>query len=154
MHFRCIVIPEKNELDHKRFRQTHDEWYYKMYFEMLKGIFSPQDIYEIYIDIKDTQSNSKVKKLEEVCRNSIYDFNGKSIKRIQAIRSEEVQIMQIVDILIGAVTYQNRHFPAGCKKSFTKQALINLIRQKTNYSLEKTTLLREEKFNIFVWQAR
>lgn len=154
LHFRCVVIPDKSELDHSRFRQTHEEWYYKIYFDMLKGIFSPKDIYEIYIDIKDTHSNQKVKKLEEVSRNSIYDFRGKSIRRIQPIRSEEVQLIQLVDILIGAVMYQNRIFPVTHKKSETKLALIDLIKQRSGYKLTKSTLLREDKFNIFVWQAR
>ncbi len=154
LHFRCIVIPDKNNLDHSRFHQTHEDWYYKMYFDMLKGVFSPTDIYEIYIDIKDTHSNQKAKKLEEVSRNSIYDFSGESIKRIQPIRSEEVQIMQLVDILIGAVMYQNRVFPATHRKSETKLALIELIMQRSRYKLTKSTLLKEDKFNIFVWQAR
>lgn len=154
LRFRCIVIQDKGNLDHERFNQTHDEWYYKMYFDMLKGIFCPKDEYEIYIDIKDTHSCSRVKKLEEVSRNSIYDFSGDTIKRIQPIRSEEVQIMQLVDVLIGAVTYHNRRFPEEHKKSTTKQALIDLIKKKSGYQLTKSTLLKEEKFNIFVWQAR
>lgn len=154
LHFRCIVIPEKNDLDHMRFCQTHDDWYYKMYFDMLKGVFSSADIYEIYIDIKDTHSNQKVKKLEEVCRNSIYDFTGESIKRIQPIRSDEVQLMQLVDVLIGAVMYQNRRFPEEHKKSETKLGLIEQIKKRSGFGLTKTTLLREDKFNIFVWRAR
>ena len=120
LHFRCILIPDKNNLDHVRFQQTHDEWYYKMYFDMLKGIFSPEDTYEIYIDIKDTHS----------------------------------QVMQLVDVLIGAITYQNRNFPAQHKKSKTKLDLIDQIKEKSGYTLTKTTLLGEDKFNIFVWQAR
>lgn len=154
LHFRCLVIPDKKVLDHNRFRQTHDDWYYKMYFDMLKGIFMPADMYEIYIDIKDTHSNRKVKKLEEVSRNSIYDFSGESIKRIQPIRSDEVQLMQLVDILIGAVTYQNRIFSDSHRRSETKLALIDLIKQRSGYKLTKSTLLKEDKFNIFVWQAR
>lgn len=154
LYFRCIVIPDKSNLDHERFQQTHDDWYYKMYFDMLKGIFSPKDTYEIYIDIKDTKSNCKSKKLEEVSRNSIYDFSGDSIRRIQPIRSEEVQVMQLVDILIGAVAYQNRVFPTDHKRSETKLALIDRIKERSGYKLTRTTLLKEEKFNIFVWQSR
>lgn len=154
LHFRCIVVPEKKDLDHLRFCQTHEDWYYKMYFDMLKGIFSSTDIYEIYIDMKDTHSNQKVKRLEEACRSSIYDFKGESIKRIQPIRSDEVQLMQLVDVLIGAVMYQNRRFPEEHKKSETKLSLIELIKKRSGYGLMKTTLLREDKFNIFIWRAR
>lgn len=154
LHFRCLIIPDKDQLDHKRFNQTHDEWYYKMYFDMLKVIFNPEDRYEVFIDIKDTNSFRRACKLREVCSNSIYDFSGKVIQKIQPIRSNEVQIMQIVDILIGAVGYQNRVFPKGFIKSSTKLKLIQLIKEKTNYKLTKSTLYKEDKFNILVWDAR
>ena len=36
LHFRAIIIPDKSKLNHQAFHQTHDEWYYKMYFDMLK----------------------------------------------------------------------------------------------------------------------
>ncbi len=153
LHFRALIIPDKSKLDHKRFHQDHDTWYYKMYFEMLKVVLSPSDRYEIYIDIKDSHSYEKSQKLKEVCRNSIYDFSEQVIQRLQPIRSDEVQIMQIVDILIGAVAYQNRIFPDGFVKSSAKRQIIDLIQSRSKYSLEKSTLLREEKCNLFVWGA-
>lgn len=154
LHFRAVIIPDKSKLNHKKFNQTHDEWYYKMYFDMLKVIFSPSDKYEVYIDIKDTNSYRKSQKLKEVCRNSLYDFSHNIIRRLQPIRSEEVQIMQIVDILIGALGYENRKFPDGFVKSTAKQEIIELIKNRSGYSLKKSTLLKEEKLNILVWDAK
>lgn len=154
LHFRAIIIPEKSKLNHAAFHQTHDEWYYKMYFDMLKVILSPADRYEIYIDIKDTHSYQKAQKLKEVCSNSMYDFSQSIIRRLQPVRSEEIQIMQLVDILIGAIGYENRKFPEGFVKSQAKMDVIDLIKKRSNYSLSRTTLLREEKCNLFVWDAR
>lgn len=154
LHFRCLVVPDKSVLDHERFAQSHNDWYYKMYFDMLKIIFHPQDEYEVYIDVKDTHSHSCAQKLREVCSNTIYDFSMRVIKRIQPIRSHEVQIMQLADILIGAVCYQNRIFPADFVKSNAKVEIIDLVKQRSNYQLTKSTLLREDKFNILVWEAR
>ena len=154
LHFRAILIPDKTKLDHSRFNQTHDEWYYKMYFDMLKVIFTPNDNYEVYIDIKDTHSYHKSKKLRDVCSNSMYDFSHSVIKRLQPIRSDEVQIMQIVDLLIGAIGYENRKFPEGFQKSTAKQQVIDLIKKRSNYTLRRTTLLREDKLNILAWDAR
>lgn len=154
LHFRALVIPDKAKLDHDRFNQTHDLWYYKMYFEMLKAILSPTAIYEIYIDIKDTHTNRKAQKLREVCCNSMYDFSARTIRKLQPIRSEEVQIMQVVDILIGALGYNSRIFPEGHLKSDAKLDLIRLIKKRSGYSLDKSTLLREDKFNMFFWDAR
>ena len=154
LHFRAIIVPDKSRLNHGAFHQTHDDWYYKMYFDMLKVILSPEDRYEIYIDIKDTHSYQKSQKLREVCSNSMYDFSQSVIQRLQPVRSNEIQIMQMVDILIGAVGYQNRIFDKDFRKSQAKLDLIELIKKRSGYSLTKTTLLREEKCNLFVWDAR
>ena len=154
LHFRAIIIPDKSKLNHAAFHQTHDEWYYKMYFDMLKVILSPKDRYEIYIDIKDTNSYRKAQKLKEVCSNSMYDFSQSVIQRLQPVRSDEIQIMQLVDLLIGAVGYQNRVFPNGTTRSQAKIDIIELIKKRSNYLLTRTTLLRESKCNLFVWDAR
>jgi len=154
LHFRALIIPDKSKLDHQRFNQTHDEWYYKMYFDMLKVIFHPTDRFEVYIDIKDSNSYHKAQKLREVCSNSMYDFSQSIIQRLQPIRSEEVQIMQLTDILIGAIAYENRSFPDGFQKSSAKQEIIGLIKKRSGYTMKKTTLLREDKLNLFRWDAR
>ena len=125
-----------------------------MYFDMLKVILSPLDKYEIYIDIKDTHTYRKTQKLKEVCSCSMYDFSQSIVQRMQPIRSDEIQIMQLVDILIGAVGHQNRAFPNGFTKSRAKEEVIELIMKRSNYSLGRTTLLREDKCNLFVWDAR
>ncbi len=154
LHFRALVVPDKTMLDHDRFNQSHEDWYYKMYFEMLKVILSPTERYNIYIDIKDTHSYQKSQKLKEVCCNSMYDFSEKVIEKLQPIRSEEVQIMQLVDILIGAVGYQNRIFDNDHVESSAKREIIDLIKSRSRYSLKKSTLLREEKINLLIWNAR
>ena len=154
LHFRVIVIPDKSKLDHVKFHQTHDTWYYKMYFDMLKMIFIPTESYEVYIDIKDTNTHDRAQKLKDVCNNSMYDFSGRIIRRIQPIKSEEIQIMQLVDILVGATGYENRIFPKDFIKSQAKQNIINLIKKRSGYTITKTTLQREEKFNILVWNAK
>ncbi|MBE5035801.1 DUF3800 domain-containing protein [Gallibacter intestinalis] len=154
LHFRCVIVPDKNKLDHKKFEQTHDDWYYKMYFEMLKVIFNPQDKYNVYVDIKDSHSYEKTTNLKKICNNSMYDFSGNVVKKIQPIRSHETQIMQIVDILIGAICYANRDFDENFKNSTAKLELIRLIKERSNYQLNKTTLYREDKLNMLLWSAR
>jgi len=154
LKFRAVIIPDKSKLNHERFHQTHDDWYYKMYFDMLKVIFNPVDKYEVYIDIKDTHSYQKTQKLREVCCNSMHDFSQEVIKRIQPIRSEEVQIMQLVDILIGAVGYANRKFAENFKGSSAKQEIISLIKKRSGHEMTRTTSLYEEKLNLLSWDAR
>jgi len=149
LHFRALIVPDKSKLQHELYNQDHDTWYYKMYFDMLKVILSPEDCNRIYIDIKDSKSALKVKKLQDVLRNSIYDFHRNIIERVQTIRSHEVEILQLADLLIGAVSYVNRELSS----SAAKQGIIDRIRKRSDYDLTKTTLLMERKFNLFKWHA-
>ncbi|MBO4234776.1 DUF3800 domain-containing protein [Riemerella anatipestifer] len=150
LSFRALVVPNKNELDYQKYNHTHDTFYYKMYFGMLKAILSPENSHCIYIDIKDTRSKEKVHKLEQVLRNDKYDYQKKIIKRVQQVRSHEVEILQLADLLIGAMSYINR----GLNTSQAKNELIDLIKERSKYSLVKSTLLKEKKFNIFIWESQ
>ena len=122
---------------------------YEMYFDLLKVILSPDDLYNIYIDIKDTRGASKVNKLSEVLRNSRYDYEAKIIKKVQQVASHEVELLQLADLFIGAVGYVNR----GLSTSEAKLKLIRRIQSRSGYSLMQTTLLRETKTNIFIWKS-
>ena len=61
--------------------------------------------------------------------------------------------MQLVDIITGALGYENRNFIEGLINSEAKKEIIKLIKLRSNYSLRKSTLLREEKLNILMWKA-
>jgi len=150
LHFRAIIIPDKTLLDHQHFHQTHDDFYFKMYFDLLKVILNPLHIYNIYLDIKDTHSQEKVLKLADVLRTNHYDFDHKIIKKIQQVRSHEVELIQITDLLIGALSYLHR----GLSGSTAKLRLVEKIRHRSHYSLLNTTLYKEPKMNIFRWRAR
>ena len=143
--FRGLIIDNKQALNHSKFHQTHDEWYYKIYFNMLKAILNPKDNYNIFLDIKDTKSKTKVQKLHDVLSNNQYDFSHSIIKNIQVIRSHEIQIMQIVDILIGALSYSLRNI----NTVSAKIKLIDIIKTRSKYSFTKNTLYQEKKFNLF-----
>ncbi len=148
LSFRVLVVPDKSKLDYEKYNHTHDTFYYKMYFSMLKAILNPEFGHNIYIDIKDTRSREKVHKLEEVLRNDKYDFSKSIIKKVQQVRSHEVELIQLADLLTGAISYVNR----GLTTSESKNEIVDLIRHRSKYSLTKSTLLREKKVNIFIWE--
>lgn len=149
LHFRVVVVPNKQELNHEKFYQTHDDFYYKSYFNMLKTIFEPDCGYNIYLDIKDTRGQKKVEKLHEVLCNNHYDFNRELIRKVQQVRSHEVELVALADLLIGAISYIHR----GKSTSEAKLKLIERIKERSGYSLMSSTLYRETKLNIFVWKG-
>ena len=148
MGFRAWVIPDKTILAHDDYYQTHDEWYYKMYFYLLRNLISTEKKFHIYLDIKDTRSRMKLHKLQDVLSNANYDFSRQIIERIQHVRSHEIGLMQLVDVLIGAISYHAR----GLDSSSAKNDIIELIKRKTGLSLTRNTLPSERKFNICIWR--
>ena len=148
LHFRGLVVPDKTILNHEEFEQTHDDWYYKMYFRMLETILRPDAVHRIYLDYKDTQGSSKVRKLHEVLCSSILDFEREIVGDLQIVHSHEIGLLQLADLLIGVVGYANR----GKTGSEAKLALVKYAQQQSGYSLKATTLFKEKnKTNILVW---
>jgi len=150
LHFRAVVVPDKTCLDHAAHEQTHDDWYYKMYFRMLEWILDPEAKNRIYLDYKDTVGGKKVRKLHDVLCNSLLDFSHDVIDRVQIVHSHEVPAIQLADLLIGAVGYANR----GLTTNQAKVALVKRFAERSRCSLTRTTLLRAMKVNILRWRPK
>jgi hypothetical protein len=77
----------------------------------------------------------------------MYDFSREIVERVQIVRSDELELMQLADLLIGAVGYAAR----ALEGNRGKLRVVDFIRKQTGYSLTKSTLYREDKFNLFRW---
>ena len=149
LHFRALIAA-KDGLRHGDHGQSHDEWYYKMLFEMLKVLLDPEKRYRVYFDYKDTHGSRRITKLHEVLSNSLYDFSREIVERVQLVRSHEVELMQLSDFLIGAVCYLNR----GLAQNPTKAALVSRMKERSKLSLTRTALLRAGKVNLLKWMPQ
>ena len=156
LHFRGVVVPDKGVLNHGAFNQSHDTWYYKMCFTLLEPLIDPQSKYRVYLDIKDTRSEKKRAKLEQVLRNRRYDYEGGIIERVQQIRSHESDLMQVCDLLIGAIAHHSRTQTGdlqGQSTSNAKRAVIRRVQRRSGKSLVDTTGRRESKLNLLCWRG-
>lgn len=150
LKFRGLIVRDKDGLNHEAFNQTYDEWYYKMYFALLNPVISDQYENRIYLDIKDTRGFHKVQKLHDILCSKDYDFDHSSIERVQEIRSHEVALMSLLDVLIGAIAYRQR----GLGTSEAKLKLIGHIQERSALSLDRSTFLSAQKFNLFFWNPQ
>ena len=66
------------------------------------------------------------------------------------MQSHDVLLLQLADVLIGALSYVHR----GLHDSPAKQALVAHLRHRSGLRLEQSSLWRAEKFNLFVWKAQ
>ncbi len=149
LKFRVIVI-DKTKLNHEKYNQTENDFYHKAYYEMLKYIITPENSYNIYPDIKDTNSYYYHQIMLNFLRFKMDDTNKKTIKKVQPIRSYEAPILQINDILIGALSYYYRHLD----NNKTKLNIINDIQKFYTNSFDKTSYYSNTKFNIFIWKSK
>lgn len=146
--FRALVIPNKSDLDHGRYAQSHDDWYWKMYFDMIKAILSEECRYRIFLDIKDTLGGKRVANLHKVLSNNLYDFDREIVNSVQLVHSHEIEQMQLADLLIGALSYKARGFDT----SPAKLGLVERFKERSKLSLERSTLLSAKKVNLLFWK--
>ena len=147
--FRCIII-DKTKLEHKLHDSSHDDFYYKMIFLLIRELLHTENTYRIYLDKKDTAGRKKVDKLHEFLCSNNYDYKKEIVKSIQQVVSHQIELMQLCDLLLGAVCYQNRELAANPGKL----ALLELIKAKTGYSLVKNTFPSEHKMNTLIWKPK
>lgn len=140
--FRVVMVINKQDLNHNKFNQTHSEFYYKTYYLVLKKIMNSQDNFKVYMDIKDTRGKEALNAITNVFENS----NELPTPYMQHIRSDESQLLQLADILTGAVSYKIR----GLKSSLLKIDLVQYIEKKLGITLNTTSTLAYHKFNRFI----
>lgn len=151
LNFRALIVNDKEKLDHSYYNKgSHDSFYYKMYFYLIRNLIEKDNCYQIFLDIKDTRSQVKINKLKEVLRNNFFDSEHALISNIQQIRSSESEIMQVSDFLLGAISYHCR----GLSSSDSKLSIIAHIYDSVGFSLDQSTPPWEEKFNLFFFSPR
>lgn len=147
LNFKNWTILNKNELKFEYYGDnSHETFYYKIYFLMLDKLIYPTETYNIYCDIKDSKSSQKIARMKEYLSNKLGNIDRKIINELQVIRSHEVQIMQITDILLGAVAYKARNIHS----STVKNEIVKHIESKINRNLSSSSSYSEVKFNNYM----
>jgi hypothetical protein len=150
LHYRGLVATGKDKLDHAKYNDgDYDLWYYKMYFRTLDPIINQENEYNILVDIKDTRGGKRVQKLKQVLCNNVYDFNGEVIKNIGQINSRDSEILQLADLINGALAYHYRGLEYNNKSNMGKVNFVKALQEKQN--IDKRTSRHASKFNLFVW---
>jgi len=138
LKFRAVGI-KKEKINNADFRQTYDDFYFKMYYQLLNHKTDSRYAYNVYLDIKDTLSANKIRRLREILNIKYGIF-----RNVQNIRSQESVLMQFADFLMGAISYYKNN-PE--KKNQAKVQLIERIIKKSGCDLDHTNY--SEKLNLF-----
>lgn len=143
LEFRAVVV-DKSQIDEKRADYSLNDFYFRMYFQLLHTKVDFQNRYNVFLDIKDTCSGEKLEKMKK-----IMSYNS-SIGTLQFIPSRESVFIQLADVLMGAINYNLRIQKGDVKGNvIAKLKLIEKIKRHSNISLNTTTPLSRNKFNLF-----
>ena len=153
LQFRAWLVENKPALNHGFFNQgSHDSFYYKMYFYMLKPLLRRPNRYHIYLDKKDTRSATKVRELGEVLKSANHDWTSRLVSRLQTVESHDVPLLQLTDLLIGALGYRNR--PAVMNDQTAKYVVMRHVAQRYGRDLVGNTPPWETKFNFYTFSPQ
>ena len=151
--YRGLVASGKKSLDHDKYNGgDYDLWYYKMYYRMLDPVILPNKRYHIMVDIKDTRGGKRVAKLREVLCNNIYDFKQEVVEQIGQINSKESEILQLADLINGALAFYHRGLMDNANSNPGKVRFVRELQKHVD--LDNNTRYGERKFNLFIWEPK
>ena len=143
LNFRAIIV-NKSQIRDKDNGQSYEDFYFKMYYQLIHHQLDFSFTYNLFLDIKDTCSHKKLAKLKDILSNTT------PIRTCQFVRSHEVVLLQLADVLMGAVNYHLRVKSGHLEERNTaKSKIIAKIQKKSNCSLECTSYKSARKFNLF-----
>ena len=155
LSFRAVVIRDKSLLNHQKFNNgNHDLWYYKVYYVLLSPQIRDGERYSIFVDIKDTRGGPRLNILKDVLCNAKHDFNQDMLKNINQIRSYESELLQLTDLLIGAIGYYYNGRYGEIGSSAAKNAVVNKLFEYYRKNITEGTSKNEEKFNVLLMELR
>ena len=137
INFRAIIV-DKSKYIANKCGNDYDKFYYLMYYQLIYHMLDVGCNYNIYLDIKDDLSNYRIEELKK-----ILNVQMGVIEKIQHVRSHELDILQLCDLFIGAISYNLNNSE---KSSQPKLRLIDKLKNLSRTDLENKNM---RKFNLF-----
>lgn len=108
--------------------------------------------YYIFLDRKPTRDRNRARALHNFLDSYLLlHKNNCGIEHLQSYDSIHNILIQITDFFTGLIAYVNNE---DIVNDCTKSRLCAYFKSKTNQDLTVSSPLREEKVNIFVWEAK
>lgn len=143
LRFRCIAV-DRSEVNLLRFHNSSQELgFYKFYYQMLHHWIFDNNQYAVFCDFKRNRERDRLEVLRECLK---YSNLSSDILSVQATKSRESVLIQLVDVLTGATGARiNSTLNAGSAKETT----VKLIEHRLGKPINATGI-GEKKFNVFV----
>jgi Protein of unknown function (DUF3800) len=139
--FRALILPDKTKVFERLPEESQDMAYYRLYSQLLRSAMEPEASYRAFIDQKDTRGGEKVRELEELMRRHTDESAATTVLGLQQIQSHEARLLQLTDVLMGAVGAAIRQQPLPA----AKQSLITQLSEAIGCSLYSDTITSTTK---------
>lgn len=140
LHFHCLIL-DTHQINHKKYNNGNaDLGFYKFYYQLLLHSFgrnycaiSSGKAESLVVCLDEKSSKYSLSELKRVLNNGINKKHGIStnpFKSVEPLDSKRSDVMQIADIIMGAIGYQKNGFHLLSNSSEAKKELANYIAKK------------------------
>lgn len=149
LNFRAVVI-DARKVNNDLFNDGSSELgYYKFYYQLLVHWLSRDSGYRVFTDQKTNGNKHRLQDLKSILTSGVH--SSVQVYDIQAINSKDAFILQMENIIMGAVGYKYNFNGSGT--STAKNVIVNHIESKLGHAITATSRSMQ-KFNIFEIQLR
>lgn len=151
LRFRCLVT-DRTALKHDLFNDGDKELgFYKLYYQMLVHWLQPGNVYHVYLDWQRNASQERFADLREILGRKL---SGRAkLACLEPVSSHEQPLVQLTDVLIGAVGYAwNQRSASRAKVDFCNRLAAAI--GKPSLAFSSPWKGSDPKFNVFNWQGQ
>lgn len=148
--FRCIVV-DTTLLDYHTYHKNDQELgFYKFYYQLVSRNIQPGNLYWLYTDERTNRKKNRLDVLK-IITNRYWKkkANCEPLRAVEPRRSHGEDILQLADVLLGAVGYawnEGKNSPA------KMELMAHIAKRLGRPSLRLATSPSFKRFNIWQWQ--
>jgi len=148
LQFRCLVA-DKQSLHHDIHSGGDSELgFYKLYYQLLVHWLTPECSYRLYLDWQQNRQKDRFSELRRILGLKL--SSRLQIVSLEPAESNELELMQLTDLLSGAVGYVWNQRDLSPNASKMKVKLARHLASSLGWpDLLYSTSPDEQKFNIF-----
>lgn len=140
IRFRCIVM-DAEKVDLERFHGSDQELgFYKFYYQLIFHWLHWNNQYSVYLDFKKNKEHDRLTVLKDILNRA----SMAEVVNLQALESKQSVLIQLADVLMGAVGYKFNSY----NTSEAKLKVVEMIEDRIGHEI-RSTQKNESKFNVF-----
>ncbi|MHB8804612.1 MAG: DUF3800 domain-containing protein [Coriobacteriia bacterium] len=148
LQFRCLLA-DRQSLNHDLYSDGDVELgFYKLYYQLLVHWLTPDCAYHLYLDWQQNSQKDRFAELRRILRLRL--AGGAQVLSLEPVESHSNELMQLADLLTGAMSYTWNEADMSDKSSSLKVELLKRLAEHLGRAdLKYSTPPDEPKFNIF-----